>query len=145
MTAQRSTNEENNYRKYLKNENDSSCPFCSIDINHPQYIEETKYFKIIKNKFPYSIWDGAKVKEHIMLVPIRHIGSLSQVNAGEANDFANILSQYEKQNYNFYGRTHSSNVKSVVHQHTHLLKLGERQHKFVLMLRKPIYIRVSLR
>jgi hypothetical protein len=48
MTAQRSTHEEQSYAKMKHDDAGKECPFCTIEVGHPQYVQETKSLKVIK-------------------------------------------------------------------------------------------------
>lgn len=143
MTATRSTKEEHQYSRHRKSHHDSKCPFCQIEEGHKQYVEETDNLKVIHNRTPYSIWDGQGVVDHLMIVPKMHTDSLKDLGDDAAVEFMKLLSNYESRGYNVYARAPTSSVKSVVHQHTHLIKLDGHNKRFVLMLRKPYYIRLS--
>jgi diadenosine tetraphosphate (Ap4A) HIT family hydrolase len=144
MTAQRSTKEEFLYKKYRKDNRYDTCPFCSIRKIDDQFVEDLNSFRVIKNRFPYSMWDGQKVLDHLMIIPKKHTDNLDDINAAEALEFLKLISKYEKLHYSFYGRTPSSETKSVSHQHTHLLKLDNKQHRLIIMIRKPYYLRIKM-
>lgn len=143
MTANHSTKV---YRRYLQGRKDdegAACPFCSIDKGHEQYVEETARFKVIRNRLPYSIWDGQGVLDHLMITPKKHTDSLKGMEAATATEYLDLASDYEHRGYNLYARSPGSNVKSVIHQHTHLIRLDGKDKRFVLVLRKPFYVRLS--
>ena len=143
MTATRSTQEEKNYNKYRKTAKSDACPFCAINKGHEQYITETKHLKVIRNRTPYSLWDGQGVLEHLMVIPKVHTDSLKDLHGDAANEYVDLLSSYELQGYNVYARAQASSVRSVVHQHTHLIKTDGRSRSFLFMLRRPFYVRMS--
>lgn len=134
----RSSKLERVYRKHIKHIDSSVCTFCEIDEGHEQFVESTKYFKIVKNRFPYSLWDAQGVSEHLMIVPRAHISSLSELDDMAKIEFVDILQDYEKRGYNIYARAPQSIMKSIVHQHTHLIKPVGPVKKFVLTIRKPL-------
>lgn len=119
------------------------CAFCLLDKSSPQVLSETKYFKIVRNIFGYSLWDGQKVSDHLMVVPKKHTDSLKDLSAAEAQEFMSIISEYEGKSYNIYARAASSPIKTVVHQHTHLIKPHGSVRRLVLWFHKP-YIRFTL-
>ena len=45
------------------------------------------------NKFLYDFWDMKKIKEHIMIVPIRHVDSVSHFYHSEQTEFLKLLSE----------------------------------------------------
>lgn len=143
MTAQRSTKEARHYGKKRRNDENAACPFCAINTGHPQYVSETKHLKVIRNRTPYSLWDSQGVLDHLMIVPKTHTGKLGDLGTEAAQEFIEVIDRYEENGYAFYGRAPGSAVRSVVHQHTHLLKLDGKKRTFLLMVRKPWYIRMS--
>lgn len=146
MTAQRSRKEELKYRKYQKESRaDASkvkCLFCDINENHEQFLSQTKHFKIIKNIFGYSIWDNQLVAQHLMIVPKKHTTKLGNLPSDAANEFLAIIDKYEDLGFNFYARSPGSIIKSIPHQHTHLIKPAGKRRRLILFLVKP-YFRIS--
>ncbi|TAL14735.1 hypothetical protein EPN95_01970 [Patescibacteria group bacterium] len=134
----RSSKLERAYREHMKHIDSSVCTFCKIDKGHKQFVEGTKYFKVIKNQFPYSLWDAQGVSDHLMIVPREHIRSLAELDDKAKVEYVNILQKYEKRGYNIYARAPQSVMKSIVHQHTHLIKPDGPVKKFVLTVRKPL-------
>ena len=147
MTAQRSRKEEITYRKYRANNKTNStapeCTFCALKKGDYQVIKVTKHSKVVRNIFAYSIWDGQKVVDHLMIIPKRHTDTLSDLNDQEALDNFKLTSTYESKGYNLYSRAPQSNTKTILHQHTHLIKTHGVIGKFLFLLKKP-YVRISL-
>lgn len=141
MSATRSRKEEKAYKQYQKTVDSSTCQFCAINKKNEQFISSTKSFKVIRNIFAYSIWDGQVVTDHLLVIPKRHTDSLGGFSPSEAAELLKTLDGYEKEGYNVYARAPSSTIKSVVHQHTHLIKTAGAPKKFIFLLRKP-YIRI---
>lgn len=140
--ATRSKKEEVRYAKHRKEvHSKTKCIFCDYTNKDESFISETKSFKIIKNLFPYTHWDGQGVLDHIMIVPKKHTDSLGDLSSHEAIEYVNLISSYEKRGYSVYSRPPSSTRKTVVHQHTHLIELDDQTKKFVFFLRKP-FIRI---
>lgn len=147
MTAQRSRKEELHYRRHqadLKKiqKTNQSCAFCIINSNSSQFIEETKNFRVIKNIFPYSIWDGELVDSHLMVIPKRHTDKLGSLPLSAGNEFLRLIDKYENTGYNLYARSPGSKIKTVFHQHSHLIRPLGKRRKFILFAKKP-YIRIS--
>ena len=142
MTATRSTAEERRYQRLRKQDAGADCPFCAIHSGHEQFVDETEHFRIILNRTPYSLWDSQGVVDHLMIVPKKNIDRLSGLPKAAMAEYTKILGNYEDQGYNIYARSPGSKTKSVIHQHTHLIKLSGRKTKFLLMAKKP-YIRIS--
>ncbi len=140
MTAQRSRKEELRYRIYRKQTNINACEFCKPLSE--QELKTTDQFKVIRNKFPYTIWDGQTVVEHLMIVPKMHTDTVAHFTKEMVADYFKLLKAYEKQGYNVYARAPTSKIKSIAHQHTHLLKTEGRPKSIILLLRRPFYIRL---
>ena len=132
----RSRHYRRDYEKQMKkNKSDTDCIFC-----HPKtanITENSQYFYVIENIFPYSIWDFYRLKKHLMLVPKRHVAGLSDLDEAEAKAGMKLLQKYEQAGFNIYARHPKSPVKTIVHQHTHLIKPTGKEQKFLLYLKKP--------
>ena len=68
---------EKSYSDYRKKHRTNGCVFYRL-VQYPtsQVIEKTKHCLIIKNRFGYDLWDGCGVKQHLMVIPRRHVASL---------------------------------------------------------------------
>ena len=136
----RSHKELRNYRKHRRSfKDETSCVFCEIDSSSTELITETAHFKVITNKFPYSLWDDQTVLDHLMIVPRQHTNTLSDLLPDEAQEYIQLVSSYEKNGYNVWARAPQSSMKSVIHQHTHLIKPGKKTLKIMLYIRKPYF------
>lgn len=144
MTAQRSTKEEHLYRKKRTDDKGrEDCDFCAMTEGHPQHVRETAHLRVIRNRTPYSLWDDQRVLDHLMVIPTRHTAKLGDFDSNEARELISLIDEYEEQGYCLYARALHSKVRSVVHQHTHLMKLDGKKRNFLLMARKPWYFRIS--
>ena len=114
-----------------------------MNKGHIQFVRETKHLKVVRNRVPYSLWDNQRVLEHLMIVPKIHTGKLGDLGEAGAVEFIKLIDEYESAGYNIYARSVDSTNRSVVHQHTHLMKLGGKEVDFLFMLRKPWYFRLS--
>lgn len=124
MNPSRSETQKEAYRAYLDGlDQGSSCPFCTITIDYQYYINETDNFWIIRNRFPYDIWEGQPVLSHLMIVPKAHLLSLKYLSESQSKEFILLLADYEHSGYNVYARTAASKTRSIEHQHTHLIQL----------------------
>lgn len=130
----------NHFRKtlkeYQKNLLQTECPFCNkevIDVS----IRTDKYFYVIKNKPSYDIWELHSVAEHLLLLPKKHVASISELLPVEQQEMIKLISEYEAQGYSIYARGLNSPRRSVAHQHTHLIKIGGKQAKLSIFSRKP--------
>lgn len=120
------------------NDADHECAFCTISPKSKQVLKNHTYFREITNIFPYSLWDSSKVTEHAMLVPKRHITSLSQLTKPEKLEYITLISEKEGQGYDVFSRGHNSHMKSVPHQHTHILKTTGKRIKTLVYHAKPL-------
>ena len=142
MTATRSSQEEISYRKARKSA-PQNCPFCEVRVSSDSYVDQSDNFFIIKNNFPYSLWEAQGVDDHLMVIPKKHILSLKELSPEQSKEYVDILKKYEDQNYNVYLRSINSSTRSVLHHHTHLLKTDNKHRKFVILFKWPMYIRMS--
>jgi diadenosine tetraphosphate (Ap4A) HIT family hydrolase len=141
MSATRSRKEQIYYKKYLKTVDKSVCVFCEIKKGSDQLLSVTKHFKVIKNIFPYSIWDGQKVVDHLMVTPKKHTDSIKDMPDSQKVEYVNLIELYEQKGYNIYARAPVSKMKSIVHQHTHLIKTEGAHKKLIVLSTKP-YLRI---
>lgn len=108
------------YRKQLGDE----CDFCNlVQVPTEQVIDEHAHFLRIKNRFPYAVWDSKSVTDHQMIIPKRHLVELNEFTPDEAQEFLNLITEYEHLGFSLYARSTEDRTRSVVHQHTHLIKL----------------------
>lgn len=139
MSTTRSRKEHKLYKRYLKTTDKSVCNFCAIQTGSDQLIEQTEYFKVLQNIFPYSIWDGLSVVDHLMITPIQHTDNLGGMQPDQKTEFVDLVARYEAHGYNIYARTPASKIKSVAHQHTHLIKTEGKPKRLIFLLLKPYF------
>lgn len=146
MHTYRSRAENTKYRKYLKERRVSGkaqdCIFCEMSPEDVAVVRSTTYFTLVKARFNYSVWDGEDVQDHLMIVPKQHTDTLSDLPDDAVLEFHKLMTSYEDKGYHVYARAKGSSVKSIVHQHTHLIKCGGKRRKAVLFSEKP-YIRIT--
>ena len=70
----------------------------------------TKEF-LIKNRFPYSIWDGQIVVDHLMITPKEHTDNLSGTPDKGKIEYLDIIKKFEDKGYNIYARAPVSKIK----------------------------------
>jgi diadenosine tetraphosphate (Ap4A) HIT family hydrolase len=133
MTRNRRT--ELLYKEHKNNNENKTCNFCEVKTE--EIVKEFDYFKLIVNLFPYDIWDSTVVKTHYMLIPKKHIIGLSELGEEERIEYINLIADYESSGYSVYSRSSTSHMKSVIHQHTHLIKLGTKRKSFVFYSKSP--------
>lgn len=122
MLSTRTQKNIKRYKKHKQTISDTSCIFCLSKKGDESYVSSTKSFKILRNIFPYSTWDLQNVTDHLMIIPKKHTDTLNNLTTHEAIEYVNLLGSYESRGYNVYARSPGSGMKTVVHQHTHLIK-----------------------
>lgn len=113
------------------------CVFCAYNDENSGIVDNTKHFWIVKNAFPYDLWDDLDVLEHLMIVPHAHTESLATLPEAAIVEYGKLLARYEDAGFSFYARAQTVITKSVPHQHTHLIKLDNKQKKAIFYLKKP--------
>lgn len=143
MPHYRNKPNQKKYALHTKNAKASGvCQFCSLQKGDDEVVKVYKHFKIIRNIFPYDNWDARGVSDHLMIVPVQHTENLSTLGDEAAIQFVKLISKYEADGYNIYARSPASLMKSVPHQHTHLIKNDGKRHKALIHFEKP-YISIT--
>ncbi|MES2971444.1 MAG: HIT domain-containing protein [Patescibacteria group bacterium] len=142
----RSNKQTKAYDKHLSKakNNSNKCDFCAIDRSHKQFVSETSSFMVVHNIFPYSLWDNQPVLDHLMLIPKQHTDTLADITPEAASEFVRTISKYEQKGYDIYARAPGSVMKSVTHQHTHLIKLARRKVRGLIYFEKP-HLRIVIK
>ena len=143
-TLHRDSKGELIYREYLKNHvlAKNICVFCEIKKGSSEIVTKYSHFNVVTNAFPYTLWDSCRVTEHMMIVPLRHIESTSKFTPEEVAEHHAISSDYEKKGYDLYARGLSSNMKSIPHQHTHLIKTDGKKINGLVYVEEPLVHRI---
>lgn len=136
----RNRRESNYYKKYRGILPTGTCQFCDLTADKGEVVQVTEYFWIITNMFPYTSWDDQRVEDHLMIIPKKHTETLSDLTPEEANEYVHLLGSYEARGYNVYARAPQSTIKTVPHQHTHLIKPKGKRIKAMIYVDKP-YVR----
>lgn len=100
----------NNTDGYEKN-----CPFCWDIDSDVLFVDE--FWTVIENKYPYP-----NTKEHLLVIPHRHISAYSELHKNEWEDLRKILTIYFDRGYFLFGRQYPNQWASVKHLHIHLTK-----------------------
>ena len=79
-----------------------------------------------------------------MVVPKRHVYSVSSFTKDEIAQYHKITAQYEKKGYDLFSRGVSSTMKSIAHQHTHLIKTDGKKIKGLIYIEKPLVHKILL-
>lgn len=134
----RTRRHQKKYLDYKKTHlDDKACDFCNFTYYPEQVIQEYRLFWVVTNLFKYDFWDSTGVEDQLMAVPKRHIVGLGEFTTEERGEYFSIVTTYENQGYSIYARAPSDPTKSVLHQHTHFIKLDGKPKKAVLYLSKP--------
>jgi hypothetical protein len=139
------------YRKTIKtysklNANDkqlAGCSYCNDYKNKTfKMVREGRTMLIVHNRVSYDMFEGQRVTENLMVIPKRHVETLADFTDEEKLEHMAILGQYEKQCYDVYARGVGNVTRSMLHQHTHLIKM-ENVSKFpkvLLFISKPYFL-----
>lgn len=101
----------NKRKDWFKND----CPYCNNDYI---LIRESIFFIIIENKYPYP-----DTKEHLLLIPKKHIRKVDEMTKAEQKDWIKIISIYMNNWYLVLNRHFWWGAwASVEHFHTHIIK-----------------------
>lgn len=79
-----------------------------------------------ENLYGYALWDGSPIEEHLLLIPNRHIDTISALEPSELAEWSQLARDYEHRGYSLYARAAQNKAKSVTHQHAHLVRVGDR-------------------
>lgn len=128
------------YTKQQRRAKSTECVFCALvrQPNIPQVIAVHQHCLVITNDFAYDFWDHAGVSDHLMVIPKRHVAALGDLTPEERLDYLSVATDYETHGYSMYARAPGNSGKSVVHQHTHLIKTDNKPKKFLLYIKKPL-------
>lgn len=124
----------NEYARYPK---PKDCPFCDAQETGQRILRETEHALVIPNRTFYDVWETRSVLDHLLVIPKRHVKSLSELSDAEKLDIVTLIGDYEKGDYSMYARAGTSVTRSVGHQHTHLIKTDAKMAKFYLHIKKP--------
>ncbi|MFT3953798.1 MAG: HIT family protein [Piscinibacter sp.] len=61
---------------------DSACPFCAL--THERILDQNARIVAIRDAFPVTLG-------HTLLIPIRHVGSLFELDSEEQDDLLQLL------------------------------------------------------
>jgi diadenosine tetraphosphate (Ap4A) HIT family hydrolase len=114
-----------------------TCDFCNAEEMNPRIIFESEYCFVIANRVFYDVWELRNVTDHLLVIPKEHAMTLSDLSPKARLDIMNVFALYEAQHYNIYARSPASSTRSVVHQHTHLIKADNRIGRGAVMIKKP--------
>lgn len=125
-----------NYNKYIHREPDTTCALC--DSTRFSVIEQGMHCRVVRNNYPYDVWENTSVLEHLMIVPNQHVANLGDTTTECMHEIMKYMAKYEYDGYNIYARTTDNNIRSIgAHQHTHLIKIDDSIAGASLYIKKP--------
>jgi diadenosine tetraphosphate (Ap4A) HIT family hydrolase len=129
-----------NSKKYIGRKHEPKCSLCLL--HNFELVENNNHTVIVKNNYPYDIWEGCTVVEHLMIVPKAHGASLADLPAETKSEILASMAKYESNGYDVYARSRGSVHRSVSHhQHTHLIKTQGNSAKLIIYIQKPYYLK----
>lgn len=125
--------------KYVKDrEKADKCPFCDPDPK--AIVADYPHFYVIKNTYPYHLWDRKKVVEHLMAVPKVHTEGFEGFPKDCYKEYISILQEYSESGYDFFTRTSKSSRKTQPHFHTHFIKTTGKVMSLLHFNADPYYL-----
>lgn len=116
------------------------CNFCET-VTTDQIIDSTETFIVIANRVAYDYFEGVPTTgEHYLIVPKRHVVKFIDFTEAERKEMFALLSKYEDKGFNVYARSTQNIHRSQEHQHTHLIKLSEKEPRLVIASKKPYFV-----
>lgn len=117
------------------------CSFCDLDADtRARIVKQNKHSYIVNIRTQYDTWEGHDVSEHYMVIPNRHVRHFKELTPLEKLEIMDAMADYESQGFNVYARGVNSPRRSMVHQHTHLIKIHGKRNKFMLFMEKPYFL-----
>lgn len=118
----------------------TTCTFCNEYEKASNITEEGKTMFVIPNRISYDLFEGRKVTGHLMIIPKRHVESFEDFTDQEALELIRMSAKYEADGYNVYARGVGNISRSVLHQHTHLIKTDDKRTRAIFYIRKPHFL-----
>lgn len=130
----------NHYRKtmqaYKARQKAKGCPFCNANTV-AKAIYENEDLYIVPNLTKYDLWELHDVTDHLLIIPMRHVKTLSELSQKERMAIIDACAKYEAEGYSVYARGNGFVKRSVEHQHTHLIKTTNKVPRLTFFLQKP--------
>lgn len=101
---------------------------------------ESDLFYVINNRVAYDYFEGVPVRDHLMVIPKRHIQTIADMTNAEKIEYVTLLGEYERKDYAVFSRAVQSSIRSVAHVHTHLLKIPGKRVSWLLYIEKPYLV-----
>jgi diadenosine tetraphosphate (Ap4A) HIT family hydrolase len=130
------------YRKTVKQyhkRQQRGCPFCD-EKTLAKAVFKNDLVYVVPNLTHYDLWELHDVTDHLLVMPKRHVKSLQELTPEERLAIMDVAARYESQGYNVYARGVDFVVRSVEHQHTHLIKATHKRPRLAFYLRRPYFV-----
>jgi len=99
------------------------CAYCAAyQEGSGQGLAQGGTMLLMTARFPYARWDGWRVAEHLLVIPVRHTESFASFDDSETRDFMDVVKGYEADGYSFYIRSHANRTRTMPHVHGHLIR-----------------------
>ena len=108
------------YDRDRQKDTPQNCQFCNPSKKN--FVRELKNFFILKNIYPYDLWDKRRVEAHLMIVPRIHVVGLEDIDEDHLKEYFELLRYYAQLGYDSFTRSSQSPIKTKAHMHTHLIK-----------------------
>lgn len=108
------------YNKYLQLAGTGST--CALCEDTRIVVEEKGPIRVIKNDYPYAVFQGLPVEDHLMVVTRRHVSELSDLTYEEAAIYWRFCAEFSKRSYSLFTQAATKSQRSIPgHVHTHLI------------------------
>jgi hypothetical protein len=98
---------------------------CALCDKGRTVVQEHGPIRVIKNDYPYAVFQGMPVREHLMVITARHVGGLSELTYEEAAVYWRICAEYSGRDYTLFTQAATKSQRSIPgHIHTHLILCG---------------------
>jgi hypothetical protein len=95
---------------------------CALCDEARVVVNEQGPVRVIQNDFPYAVYQGLPVKEHMMAVTARHVSDLADLTAEEAAVYWRVCAEYNKRSYTLFTQAATKSQRSIPgHIHTHMI------------------------
>lgn len=110
------------YDEYMANTPANTCVLCEKTAHASEVVEVGEKMVVLKNLFPYTMWDDQTVYDHLMVIPRTHQSTLAELTEEDRIEWMHFVATYEARGYSSYTRAPHNSSRSQPHLHTHLLK-----------------------
>ncbi len=116
-----------------------TCPFCD-ETTVAKAVAGNEHVYLVPNIVQYDLWELHDVTDHLLVIPRRHAKTLAELSKAERQAVIDVCAEYEAKGYGIYARGNGSVLRSVTHQHTHLIKTTNKMPRLTIYLRRPYWL-----